>query len=79
MSEELISGIGFKGMSPATGDESLSSNQAAYARDVDLYRGVIRPTKSDVAFSGTVHNFDADQTQPPTRIFALPGSDTGSL
>ena len=79
MSEELISGIGFRGMSPATGDEALAANQAAFAQNVDLYRGVIRPTKADAVLKGTPFNFDVDQTVSPTRIFALPGTDTSSF
>ncbi len=79
MPDELISGIGFKGMSPATGDEALAANQAAFAQNVDLFRGVIRPTRADAMMQGTVFNFDVDQTVSPTRIFALPGSETNSF
>lgn len=79
MSDELLSGIAFKGMSPATGDESLSANQAAYAQNVDLYRGVMRPTRADAAFRSGIINFDPDQTAVPTRIFALPGTEAGSF
>ena len=79
MSDELLSGIAFRGMAPATGDEALDANQAAFAQNVDLYRGVIRPTRADVALQSPVFNFDADQTVAPTRIFALPGTETGSF
>lgn len=79
MADQLLSGIEFRGMSPATGDEALAANQAAFAQNVDLFRGVIRPTKADVALPGPVFNFDADQTAQPTRIFALPGTEAGSF
>lgn len=79
MPEELISGMGFRGMSPATGDEALEANQAAFAQNVDLFRGVIRPTRADTALQSTVFNFDADQTATKKRIFALPGTETGSF
>lgn len=79
MSTQLVSGINFQGMSPATDDEALNPNQAAYAQDVELYRGVIRATRADTEFRGDIFDFDENQLSEKTRVFALPGTESGSF
>lgn len=81
MSAHLITGIGFKGMAPALDDEALATEQASYAINVDLYKGVIKPTKSDIKYTtGTVSDFDPG-TAPvtKTRVFGLPGTGSSSF
>jgi len=77
---ELVTGMGFKGMAPALDDEGLATEQAAYAINVDLYRGVITPTRADIEYTDEIYNFDPG-TAPAekTRVFALPGTGTGSF
>ena len=55
---DLVTGMGFKGMAPALDDEALSAAQAAFAMDVELFQGVIRPTKQDIFYTGIVNDFD---------------------
>lgn len=77
---ELVSGMGFKGMSPALDDEALSAEQAAYAVNVELFQGVIRPTKKDVPYSGVINDFDPGSAPAQkTRVFAIPGDASGSF
>lgn len=77
---ELLSGIGFKGMSPATNDENLSVYQASLAVNVDLFKGQITPTKRDIPFAGTVNDFDpGTASSVKTRVFAFPGTGAGSF
>lgn len=77
---ELVSGMGFKGMSPALDDEALAAEQAAYAENVDLYRGVITPTKKDVAYTGVMNDFDPGSAPTEkTRVFAIPADGTSSF
>lgn len=78
--KELVGGMGFKGMAPALDDEALSAEQAAYAIDVELYRGIITPTKADRPFSGPVNDFDPG-TAPAakTRVFAVPADGFSSF
>lgn len=78
--QELVTGMGFRGMSPALDDEALASEQAAYAINVDLHRGVITPTKADMVFDGTVNDFDpGDAAVEKTRVFAIPGDANQSF
>lgn len=76
----LVGGMGFRGMSPALDDEALATEQAAFAQNVDLYRGVITPTKADVLYGGSINDFDPG-TAPveKTRVFAIPGTGTSSF
>ena len=77
---ELVGGMGFKGMSPALDDEALSAEQAAYAVNVDLYRGLITPTKADKAYSGIIYDFDPGSAPAEkTRVFAVPATGTSSF
>ncbi|HOD52657.1 MAG TPA: hypothetical protein PKJ78_21695 [Candidatus Hydrogenedentes bacterium] len=77
---ELVGGMGFKGMSPALDDEALSAEQAAYAVNVDLYRGLITPTKADMAYSGSINDFDPGSAPAEkTRVFAVPATGTSSF
>lgn len=77
---ELVAGMGFKGMAPALDDEALGSEQAAYAVNVDLYRGVITPTRADLAYDGSINDFDPGTASPvKTRVFALPADGTSSF
>lgn len=77
---ELVTGMGFKGMVPALDDEALAAEQAAYAVNVDLYRGVITPTKADLLYAGSINDFDPG-TAPTekTRVFAIPGDGNSSF
>ncbi len=77
---DLITGMGFKGMAPAMNDEGLAANQAAFAMDVDLFQGVIKPTLADSPYLGRVNDFDPG-TAPvdKTRVFGVPGSQTSSF
>ena len=77
---ELVGGMGFKGMSPALDDEALATEQAAYAVNVDLYRGLITPTKADMAYSGSINDFDPGSAPAEkTRVFAVPATGTSSF
>lgn len=80
MPANLITGMGFKGMAPALDDEALATNQAAYAINVDLHQGVIRPTKADMMYTGTINDFDPG-TAPvaKTRVFGMPGGSNSSF
>lgn len=77
---DLVTGMGFKGMAPALDDEALSAAQAAFAMDVELFQGVIRPTKQDIFYTGIVNDFDPG-TAPSkkTRIFAFPADGNSSF
>lgn len=76
----LVSGMGFKGMAPAVDDEALGPEQAAFAMNVDLYRGVITPTRQDAPYGGNVNDFDpSDAPLDKTRVFAIPGDGTSSV
>lgn len=78
--KELVGGMGFKGMAPALDDEALSAEQAAFAINVELYRGVITPTKADMPFGGSISDFDPG-TAPAakTRVFAVPADGASSF
>lgn len=78
--KDLVTGIGFKGMAPALDDEALAPEQAAYACNVDLFRGVVTPTKSDIPYIGSVNDFDpGSAASEKTRVFALPGDGNQSF
>lgn len=77
---EIVTGMGFKGMAPALDDEGLAAEQAAYAINVDLFRGVITPTKADIAYDGSINDFDPGwASDEKTRVFAIPGDGNQSF
>lgn len=79
MGAELITLANFRGMIPLKDDALIEENAAAYAENVDLVSGSIRPLKRDVSYHGIVLKVDDGVASGSPLLFASAIGRSGDL